>query len=109
MEMQSLDWTVLGPQLAFGTFLGMALGFTLKKAFKATLLVVGVGVTLLLVLQQFDIVTVHFTVLESFYESTVNESGGFAGIADRFLAWVELNIVVTGSLAVGFLLGLKMG
>lgn len=108
METQP-DWAVLGGQLALGTLLGIAIGFTLKKAFKVGLVVIGVLVLGGLALQHFDIITIHWATLESVYVGSVEQSGGFFAMAKQWAESLGGLIPVAGSFVVGFFIGLRAG
>lgn len=103
------DWAVLGGQLALGTLLGIAVGFTLKKAFKIGLVVVGVLLLGGLALQHFDVITINWAVLESIYIETVEQSGGFFAIAKHWAESLGALVPVAGSFIVGFVIGLRLG
>ncbi|MBO8141816.1 MAG: hypothetical protein H0Z37_06535 [Firmicutes bacterium] len=104
-----IDWPVLGEQLALGTLLGVALGFTLKKALKAALLLGGVAVLTALALQHFGLITIHWDTFEDLYVRTVEESGGILAILTEWAHSLDALIPVAGSFVVGFFLGLRMG
>ncbi|OUN01807.1 MAG: hypothetical protein BAA04_10920 [Firmicutes bacterium ZCTH02-B6] len=106
---EAIDWPVLGGQLALGTLLGIAIGFTLKKALKIGLLVVGVLVLLGLALQQFDVITIHWGNLEGIYTRAVEESGGLLAILREWANQLDALIPVAGSFVVGFFIGLRLG
>lgn len=108
METQP-DWAVLGGQLALGTLLGIAVGFTLKKAFKVGLVVVGVLLLGGLTLQHFDIISINWGVLESLYVESVEQSGGFLFMAKQWAESLGALIPVAGSFIVGFVIGLRLG
>lgn len=103
------DWATLGGQLALGTLLGIAIGFTLKKAFKIGLVIVGVLLLGGLALQHFDIITINWTVLESLYVESVEQSGGFLHMARQWAESLGALIPVAGSFVVGFVIGLRLG
>lgn len=103
------DWAELGGQLALGTLLGIAVGYTLKKAFKVGLVVLGVLLLGGLALQHFDIITINWTVLESIYVETVEQSGGFFAMAKRWAQSLGALVPVAGSFVVGFIIGIRIG
>lgn len=103
------DWAALGGQLALGTLLGIAIGFTLKKAFKVGLVVVGVLLLGGLALQHFNIITINWAVLESVYVESVEQSGGLIVMATQWAESLGALIPVAGSFVVGFILGLRAG
>lgn len=103
------DWAVLGGQLALGTLLGIAVGFTLKKALKLALIVVGIFLLIGLALQHFDIITINWEAIETLYNRTVQQSGGLLAIATGWARSVGALIPVAGSFVVGFFIGLRLG
>jgi len=104
-----INWPVLGGQLALGTLLGLAIGFTIKKAIKAALIIAGVLVLAALALQHFDFITIHWANLESVYTRAVEESGGLVASLKAWANHLDSLIPVAGSFVVGFFLGLRAG
>lgn len=109
MENGTLNWSVLGQQVSLGILLGLAVGYVFKKAFKAALIIGGVLVLVLLVLQNFDLIEIHWANIEVLYESTVQHPEGLFGIARDWAEQLKDHIPVAGSFVVGFLIGLKIG
>src|SRR5690606_34844200 len=105
----ALPISVLGGQLALGTLLGIAVGFTIKKALKVGLLVLGVLVLIGLALQHFDVITIHWGNLEGIYTRAVEESGGLWAILKEWATQLGALIPVAGSFVVGFFIGLRLG
>lgn len=103
------DWSALGGQLALGTLLGIAVGFTVKKAFKVALILVGVFLLAALALQHFDFITINWFVIEELYVRTIEKSGGLWSIARKWARSIGALIPVAGSFVVGFLIGLRLG
>ncbi|HLT58173.1 MAG: hypothetical protein LOD91_07455 [Limnochordales bacterium] len=104
-----INWPVLGGQLALGTLLGVAVGFTVKKALKVGLVLAGVLVLTALALQHFNFITIHWSNLESLYTRAMEETGGLLAILKGWAAHLESLIPVAGSFVVGFFLGLRAG
>lgn len=103
------DWAVLGGQVALGTLLGIAVGFTMKKALKLALVVIGVVLLGGLALQHFNIITINWEVIEALYVQTVEHSGGLLTMATGWARSIGALIPVAGSFVVGFLIGLRLG
>jgi len=103
------DWAVLGGQLALGTLLGIAVGYTVKKALKLALIVAGVVLLGGLALQHFHIITINWDVIEALYVQTVEQSGGLLAMATGWAQSLAALIPVAGSFLVGFLIGLRLG
>ncbi len=108
MAMQP-DWSILGGQIALGTLLGLAVGFTVKKAVKVALVVVGIALLTGLALQHFNIITINWFAIEELYIRTVEQSGGFLAIATDWARSLGSLIPVAGSFLVGFTIGLRLG
>lgn len=89
--------------------IGFLTGFLLKK-YSAYVVVFVLCITALILLQQFEFVSVMIN------WSKVHEMMGIqpaAVVGDNMLMmaweWMKANVVISASLAVGFLLGLKLG
>ena len=103
------DWTILGGQLALGTLLGLAVGFTVKKALKVALVLVGVLLLGGLALQHFGFISINWAVIEELYVRTVEHTGGLWALLRGWAESLGALIPVAGSFIVGFLIGLKLG
>mgnify|MGYP001229412735 CR=1 FL=1 len=104
-----INWPVLGGQLALGTLLGLAIGFTLKKALKVALVLAGVLVLTALALQHFDFITIHWANLENVYTRVMEQSGGLMAVLRQWAEQLDALIPVAGSFVVGFFVGLRLG
>lgn len=103
------DWAALGGQLALGTLLGLAVGFTMKKALKIGLVLLGVFLLAGLALQHFELISINWTTIEDLYVRTVERSGGLFAMARNWARSIGALIPVGGSFIVGFVLGLRLG
>src|SRR5690606_299943 len=103
------DWTILGGQLALGTLLGLAVGFTVKKALKVALVLVGVLLLGGLALQHFGFISINWAVIEELYVRTVEHTGGLWALLRGWAESLGALIPVAGSFIVGFLIGLELG
>lgn len=103
------DWAVLGGQIALGTLLGLAVGFTMKKALKVGLVLLGILLLTGLALQHFDLITINWATIEELYVRTVEQSGGFFAMARDWAVSIGALIPVAGSFLVGFTIGLRLG
>lgn len=109
MNNGAFDWSIFGQQVGLGVLLGLAVGYVVKKAFKAILIIAGVLVIVLITLQNFDLIQINWTTIEALYDSAVQHQGGFFGIARDWAEELKGHIPVAGSFMVGFLVGLKIG
>lgn len=90
-------------RLGFGFFLGFAVAFALRAAFKVVLLVVG-GVFLLLIgLQMAGLVSVNWEAFEGMYNSSTK---WLAGQTESFTAFLRGYIPTGGSAVAGFGIGM---
>lgn len=99
--------TPLGGQIALGTFLGIAIGFAVKKSKRFLLVVIGLLTLFLLLLQHFGFVTISWEAIEGAFDDLVSNWGGLSGLWDTLVSWVSNSIPVAGSAAVGFLIGFR--
>ena len=99
----------MGQQAGLGLVLGLAVGYSLKKALRAALLLLGALVTVLVGMGRMGFVSVHWDAVERTYSRALAETGGPAGAVERIIAWFSSSIAVSGSFAVGFWLGFRMG
>jgi len=92
----------------YGT-IGFIIGFLMRR-YSEFVIFLGIFLTVLLVLQQFDIVIVSFNwpKIHQFLGLQQVPLVGDAYLA-LFFEWVKANVVASGSFAIGFLLGLKLG
>lgn len=104
-----MDWAALGGQIALGTLLGLAVGFTMKKALKVGLVLLGVLLLTGLALQHFGFITINWVTIEDLYVRTVEQSGGLFAMARDWAQSIGALIPVAGSFVVGFLIGLRLG
>lgn len=108
-NISDLPWERWGGQLALGTLLGLALGFTIKKAIKFLLIACGLIVILLLVLNELDFIVIDWEIIENSFNTFMEEQGGVHGLFQRFLTWAGESIPVVGSVTVGFVIGYRLG
>lgn len=103
------NWGFLGQQAGLGVVLGLAVGYTLKKAVRASLVLIGVLTATLVALARMGFISIHWEVIESAYQGAMAQVGGAPGLMDRILAWFSSSIAVAGSFTVGFWLGFRKG
>ena len=103
------NWPLLGQQAGLGLVLGLAVGYSLKKALRAALLLLGALTAVLVGLGRMGFVTVHWEAVERSYTRALAEAGGPSGAMERIIAWFSSSIAVSGSFVVGFWLGFRMG
>lgn len=109
MEQSGFNWPLLGGQAGLGLVLGLAVGYSLKKALKVALLLLGAAVALLVGLSRMGFITVHWEALEAAYTGAVGQVGGARGALDRIIAWFSSSIAAAGSFTLGFWLGFRKG
>lgn len=96
------------PGLGFGGMVGFVVGYTTKKISKATAVVLGGLVIVMVVLQAVGWVTINWSAVEQSAEPLIGDPAGKA-LADRAWAILVANIPFGGGFAAGFGLGLKVG
>lgn len=109
MVLQTVDWTLLGQQVGLGALLGLAIGFTFKKAFKIALIFIGVLVLALIAMQSYDLVSINWPRIEEMYYGIVDHPEGLLGVAKDWAIGFQDHLPVAGSFLVGFLVGLRLG
>lgn len=109
MNLDDVDWTMLGQQIGLGALLGLAIGFTVKKAFKIALIFGGVLVIALIAMENFDLITIHWPRIEAIYHDIVDHPDGLLGVARDWAIGFQAHLPVAGSFLLGFLVGLRMG
>lgn len=105
----AVDWTVLGGQMGLGVIVGYAVGFTMKKALKVALVVLGILVVLGVSLQSQGFITVHWGEIEGAYLRAMENTGGLRPFMEDWADRMGSLIPLTGSFALGFFLGLRRG
>lgn len=109
MSLESIDWGLLGQRVGLGALLGLAVGYTAKKALKVLLIVTAVLLLVLLVLQQFDFISINWHVVEEAYTQAFQHENGIFGSLSAWASQLDTLIPVAGSFIVGFFIGLKLG
>lgn len=109
MSVESLDWGLLAQQVGLGALLGLAVGYTAKKALKVVLLVGGVLLLALLIMQNYDFININWHVVEEVYTQTFQHPGGILGSLADWASHLDSLLPVAGSFVVGFLVGLRLG
>lgn len=107
MDFGSIDWPVLAGQIGLGVILGFAIGFTMKKALKVGLIILGLGTLILLALQQVGFVSIDWVRIESAYQSSLQQAGGLQSVLQGWLSSLEALLPVAGSFTAGFFLGFR--
>lgn len=90
--------------------IGFVAGFLLKKYMKYILLII-VGIALLVVLDQFDLVHTYIN-WDKVQEVLKLQSAGYpldTQTTHAYLAWIKANLIIVLSGVAGFLIGLKVG
>lgn len=104
-----LNWELLGQQAGLGFVLGVAVGYSLKKALKVALLLIGVVTAILVLMARMGFVTIHWSAIESAYTGALEQTGGAKGAFDHVIAWFSSSIAAAGSFGLGFWLGFRKG
>lgn len=107
--MGSIDWPIVGTQAGLGLLLGFAIGFTAKKVLQIALIVVGVLVLILVALQNYDIISIHWQRIEDVYHSSINPPGGFETMLKAWIESLAAIIPGAGGFTAGFFWGLRKG
>ncbi|MBE3576143.1 MAG: hypothetical protein IMX00_00355 [Limnochordales bacterium] len=103
------SWGVLGSQVGLGVILGLAVGYTAKKALRIALLLLGITVIAGVYLTRSGFITVNWESVEAAYEAYVNGRGGLGGLIKEWASFLSGYIPVSGSFLVGFVLGFRAG
>lgn len=106
---ETVGWQFLAQRIGLGALLGLAVGYTAKKALKVVLVIVAVLLLVLLLLQHYDFIQINWHIIEGMYQETLQHEGGIIG---RFSDWASRlgdMLPVAGSFVVGFLIGFKLG
>ena len=103
------SWEVLGTQVGLGVILGLAIGYTAKKALRIALLLLGITVIAGVYLTRSGFITVHWESVEAAYEQYVNGRGGLGFLIKEWASSLSGYIPVSGSFLVGFVLGFRAG
>ncbi|HEY8424765.1 MAG TPA: FUN14 domain-containing protein [Limnochordales bacterium] len=109
MEPGGINWSLLGGQAGLGFVLGLAVGYSLKKAIKVALLLVGAMTALFVGMAKMGFITIHWEALEAAYTGAVTQAGGARGALERIIAWFSSSIAAAGSFSLGFWLGFRKG
>lgn len=103
------NWSLLGQQAGLGFILGAAVGYSMKKALKFALILLGVVTALLVGLARIGFITVHWEAIEAAYTGAMSEAGGAKGALDKVIAWFSSSIAAAGSFTLGFWIGFRKG
>lgn len=104
-----IDWPLLGKQVGFGLVLGFAVGYAAKKFLQIAFITVGVLLVVLVALQHYELISIHWARIEAVYNDAVNPPGGLDAAVR---GWVDsLAAVIPGAtgFALGFFWGLRKG
>lgn len=108
MSLDNMNWGILAQQVGLGALLGLAVGYTTKKALKIALVIVGVLLLALLVLQNYNFININWEVVEETYTQRFQHPGGVVGYLADWATHIDTLLPVAGSFVVGFLIGLKL-
>ncbi len=103
------NWGLLGQQAGLGFVLGLAVGYTVKKALRVALVLMGALTAVLVGLGRMGFITVHWDVVEQAYTGALQQAGGPGGLLNRVIAWFSTSIAAAGSFTVGFWAGFRLG
>lgn len=109
MQESGLNWSLLGGQAGLGLVLGLAVGYSLKKALKVALLLVGAMTALFVGMAKMGFITIHWEAVEAAYTGAMARAGGPRGALERVIAWFSSSVAAAGSFTLGFWLGFRKG
>ncbi len=107
LDMTPSDETIPYLQMGSAFFIGLAIGYTLKKSFKIMLIVAGIAFIALFVLESQGAVSVDETILQ---KSTTEYLSHFQALFEMLKSRVQKIGMGSGASAIaGFFVGIKMG
>lgn len=109
MTIESFDWAFLAQRMGLGALLGLAVGYTTKKALKIVFVILSVLLLTLLVLQNYEFININWQVVEETYTQSLQHPGGILGSLSDWAERMDTLLPVAGSFVVGFLIGLRLG
>lgn len=109
MALENVNWGFLAQRIGLGALLGLAVGYTAKKALKVALIIVAVLLLVLLTLQSFELISINWHVVEEAYTQAFQHPDGILGSLSDWAGQIETLLPVAGSFLVGFLIGFKLG
>lgn len=109
MSFESIDWPLFGKQAGIGFVLGFAVGFAAKKVLKVAFIAVGVLLVILVTLQHYDMVSIHWSHIEAVYNDAVNPPGGLNATVKGWVDSLAAIVPGAGGFAFGFLWGMRRG
>lgn len=99
-----IDWLELG----IGFAMGVLAGFLFKRYSKIVLIALAAGTATIFLLDYFNFVHIDWTAVQSMV-GTKPLQEEVSSKAQAVIAWIKLNVVMTTSFGLGFLVGLKVG
>jgi uncharacterized membrane protein (Fun14 family) len=109
MNIEAANWSLLGQQIGLGSLIGLAFGFTMKKALKITLIVLALLIAVLLILQHFQLISINWEVAENTYHEAIDHPDGIFGLIKDWAEALSQYLPLAGSFVVGFLIGFRLG
>jgi len=109
VNLASVDWGLLGQRVGLGVLLGLAVGYTAKKALKVLLVIVAVLLLVLLLLQHYSFISINWHIIEEAYTQAFRHPNGIFGSLSGWASQLDMLIPVAGSFVMGFLIGLRLG
>lgn len=108
--MNDLTEVLTGPgaSMGFGGLAGVVVGYTAKKFTKMAALLLGVLFVLVQLLAHLQVITVHWTTVQTVAEGAWTNDQGVS-LADRAWAILSANLPFGGGFLGGFALGFKLG
>ncbi len=100
----NIDWLELG----IGFAMGILAGFLFKRYFKMVLIIAIIGSATIFLLDYFNFVHIDWNSLQLLL-GTKPLQEEVSSRAQAIIQWIKLNVVMTTSFGVGFLVGLKVG
>ncbi|MGI6036780.1 MAG: FUN14 domain-containing protein [Limnochordia bacterium] len=105
--MQNIDLPLLAGQAGLGAVLGVAVGYTTKKALKLSLILIALALVAALILNERGFITIHWETLEQMYNQHIQ--GKADSWTKELIHWFSSSIAVAGSFAGGFFIGFRYG
>lgn len=109
MNVETIDWPLLGTQVGFGVAIGFAVGYTSKKALKLAFIAAGLLLLALLGLQNMGFISIEWSRVQSFYSATINPPGGLGAVLRGWADSLAAMIPGAAGFTVGFFWGLAKG
>lgn len=109
MTVGPIDWPLFGKQVGMGVVLGFAVGYAAKKFLRIAFIAVGILLVILVALQHYELISIHWARIEAVYTEAINPPGGFESVVRGWVDSLAAVIPGAGGFALGFFWGLRRG